>query len=766
MQNDFHKTFGEIFNDDIAALRKQLLDVQHLQADREESEDWVSSLRFLDISHLPDLQKERQRQDRVEAANLDANLETANDPFFDRPVCTTEIPVTKRRDDDGRVDYVAVSWKWTRPPAENPYSNEDPPIFHYSIKRPGRSAHQSAFPNHYMERVVQFAQSLGITRLWIDKECIYQRPGDDESSPNDKELGVQIMDVVYGDSSASVGLLTTSLKHQHEVDILSSLLKRSLFIDPQDKDAPKLRPEVSIIAVQMLILLVLSDPRWSRGWIFQEDHLASHRMTLLIPYDESLQKGHHYDFGNIPGELQVNLAAFRQAVTMFCLACPEDGMRWPNSEILGKTKQYNIWNRRVYSNNASRSNTSPMHLWSDSADSHHGGAKLNDAKKYSNVSHYPTTTNSVLDDICNRSLEHEEDRIAILANALKFSRRLNIGHESPLIEPGRYSLSVALLTLIVINGEILMNAPWEQGHLDFPSEHNIMQHTLQSYIQSCQHLFNAPGLRLQQTFIDRCRFKPPTITPRGLVTKGFLFNLSRPSNSTRLRLTDQDREALSQTVRSRGTRNRKLDNIAHKALGMLIAKLNNMYLGSRLAAYIQHHLHLDLHPPSPTSASPTTPYVLDMLSALYQALLDDRQLCLGRLASSPPDAEPTAIFIEPAPNGWTTGDCLNPETEISTKIFTSWDSGRNAYDKERLASLEVAIFDGRHEKREWDAETCSLRSFGWVNGVWDVRGESIETYNFPLAGITPDPQSDSRKRKRGEEEFGLDARGGGNDENG
>jgi hypothetical protein len=641
MQNDLHKTFGEIFDDDISAFRKQLLGVQHEQASREDSEEWVSSLRFLDISHLPDLQKEKERQYFRRARTRALGCPTVN-----RRVSTTEIPVTERRDDDGRADYIAVSWKWTRPPNESPYFSDTSPILRYSIRRPDETSHQSAFPNHYMDRVVLFAQSLKIKKLWIDKECIYQRPGDEESSPNDKGLGVQIMDVVYGDSAASVGLLTTALKYQHEIDILARLLKRSLFVDPQNEQSPKLKSDVSIPTVQMLILLVLSDPRWSRGWIFQEDHLASYGMTLLIPYSESLQTGSHYDFGKIPGELQVNLAAFRQAVTMFCLACNEDELRWPNSEILGKVKQYNIWNRKIYGNDANGSNASSIRLWNDPGENQDLGEPLNTTNKYSNVSLYPTTTNSVLDDICNRSAEHEEDRIALLANALKLSKRLDISQESPLVEPGKYSLSAALLALIIMNGEISMNVPWDQSD-DIPTEKTIMQHTLQSYLRSCQYQFNAPNFRLQQSFIDRCRFKPSTLTTRGLETQGFLFTLLPREASNAFRLTKVDRSVLCRPVASQQSRHRKLGTRAHQALRDLIAKLDNP--SSRLGAYIRAHLDLDLHP---ENAVASTPYVLDMLSAIYQALLDDRELRLARLASAPADSEPTAIFIEPAPDGW------------------------------------------------------------------------------------------------------------------
>ncbi|KAL1794856.1 hypothetical protein ACET3X_006672 [Alternaria dauci] len=442
MINDLNKTFGEIFDGDISAFRKQLLEIQHIQADRQKAEEWVSNLRFLDISKVPDLELEREKQYR--------RFALAQSP--DRIVPSHKIPVTKPEEDDGNTPYIAVSWKWTELKHEVLYNEPDPPVFNYQIKRPGAKFHKSSFPDHYMDRVIRFAQSINVSKLWIDKECIYQRPGDERMWPDDKQHGVQIMDEVYGDSDFSVGLLTVELAHQHEIDLLSKLLQGHLFVDPENKETPELKPEVDITAVQMLILRVLSDPRWSRGWIFQEDHLASDRMTLLIPCPKDISVDCDYDFGDIAGELQINLKDLRQNVTLFYLACPREQQRWPNTKIIGKLKQYNLCNR-IY---VSPEGEHPLYTQSDGVYGDTGGSETTRRRSESRVLAFLNTTNSVLDDICNRSLENEEDRIAILANALRFTKRINIARGSPIHGSGKYSLSVALLALVLMNGEILM----------------------------------------------------------------------------------------------------------------------------------------------------------------------------------------------------------------------------------------------------------------------------------------------------------------------
>lgn len=756
MKNDLHRTFGEIFKDDIEAFRSQLLQIQKHKGDRKKSEKWVSNLRFLNISKVPDLQAEKAKQE------LRFSQEEAKDPFFKRTVPLCEIPITEREEDNGDR-YIAVSWKWPQAHSQYACDNLEPPVFRYQIKRPGQKPHPSSFPNHYMDRVVRFAQSAKVKRLWIDRECIYQMQGDDQE---DKELGVQIMDVVYGDSYHSVGLLTVELLDQHEIDLLSDLLAKSLFTDSRDTENPQLQPGTDISAVQILILRILSDPRWSRGWIFQEDHLASERMILLVPCSEQLNKGDKYPFGNIPGEIKIKLKDFRQAVTMFCLASADNQRRWPNSEILEKVKQYNIYNKRIYS--VSSGSQGPQHIqsWEDVKGDDGAAGKLNTQSSYSKISSYPTTTTSVLEDILSRCLEQESDRIAILANALKCTKRLNTREGSPLVEHGAFSLSAALLTIILMNGEILANTP-ECQNGQFPSEADLMGHTLQSYLSACQFFFTAPSLKLQQSFIDRCRFISPTITRRGIETKGFLFTLlpdrqldNQEFQSDLLRLTDADREALSPVVPRRGGWNRKLDDTACRALEILIKKLEGLWPGSKLASHMRRHIELDENPPRGREPypNPSTPYVLDGMSALYQALRDDREICLARLASAPQDSEPLGMFMKPEPHGWKTKlplDSSLGEEQKMVNIFTSWDSGLHQYDKERLVSLEVGIWDAQGVRQNWDPRSCFMKSYGWVNGIWAVHGQEMHKYVFPLPGITkePDPKVREesvgvRKRKR------------------
>ena len=342
MKHDLGLTFGEIFDGDFDAFRNQLQDIQQFRKGRQESEKWVQNLRFLDVSKVPDLEhldQEPSRKRKRVAGNRKGLGQRTDSGVRSSAV----IPIVTR--ELGTAPYIAVSWRW--PTEQQPPNHNGRSSFDYRIRRPGSNQKllKSAFSDHYLERVIKFAHKYDIENIWIDTESIYQREGDQKQYPNDQQLGVQIMDVVYSQSTFSLALLQTSLTRQSELDLLSNLLTRSVFVDENDKDNPELKPEFDPLMLQKLILKILSDDRWSRGWIFQEDHLSSDRMTLLIPHAEHLNKDAYRDM--IPGELEIDLARFRQAVTMFCLASPEPDSK-AIREILAKVKQYNIWNKRVY----------------------------------------------------------------------------------------------------------------------------------------------------------------------------------------------------------------------------------------------------------------------------------------------------------------------------------------------------------------------------------------------------------------------------------
>jgi hypothetical protein len=715
MKSDLHRTFGEIFNDDISAFRNQLVEIQRYRTDRDESIEWARRLRFLDISGVPDLDAliEERKSSRPYHRELGYYMEL---PPSRRPKLS--IPIVEEDDDDDEPPiYLAVSWKWLNRADSVSDCWGVRQSFRYYIQRPGSSAHVSSFPDRYMDRVIRVAQSHGITKIWIDIECIYQKDGDEAAYPRDRELGVQVMDLVYEDAKLGIGLTTTELLDQEEVDMLAGLLSGDIFVGGNTKSRD-LKPDVDVVKVQLLILRILSDPRWSRAWIFQEDHLSDYRMILLIPHAEELDKCKTYDFGNVLGELQVKVHRFRECVTAFCLAQRDLRRgwstsigRWPSSEMLQKAKRYRTFNS-------------------------------------TDLEEYPTTTYSVLSDICGRSIEKEQDRIAILANALRFPARLDISETSPLVKLEKYSLSATLFALILINGEIIK----------VRDNDTILRHTLQSYTEWNEYRIKASHLRKPQSFVDRCRFRSPTITKHGLETQGWIFRLFFTTGDESTRAQDKQASCieLSQTERAAFKRLRDdeasqarasrsiLNTLEQEVMVTVIFRLDSRWPGCRLANLLCRSLSVDREPPPQGQENPATTKILKMMCAVVQALIENSEVRLACLHSQPEHSPPSAMFVSPQ-YGF---------TPSRGHVFTSWDNPTNAHRQERLASLEVAAHDPeRNYDIRW-SEGDVLKNCSWVNGVWDARGEPLETYVFPYMDCNEGDGPRGTKRKRNE---GLDS---------
>src|SRR2546423_5680856 len=62
---------------------------------------------------------------------------------------------------------------------------------------------------------MKFAALPGYSLIWIDKECIMQ------DDPQDKELGIQSMDLVYERAPLCVALLDYTIETQEQLNLLA-----------------------------------------------------------------------------------------------------------------------------------------------------------------------------------------------------------------------------------------------------------------------------------------------------------------------------------------------------------------------------------------------------------------------------------------------------------------------------------------------------------------------------------------------------------------
>ncbi|KAI1274061.1 hypothetical protein F5Y07DRAFT_374352 [Xylaria sp. FL0933] len=123
----------------------------------------------------------------------------------------------------------------------------------------------------------------------------------------------------------------------------------------------------------------------------------------------------------------------------------------------------------------------------------------------------------IIADIEKRNLESPVDRIPIIANCCEYSVRID---GTKLTERG-HSMSLAILVLFLLNGEILYNGPHNEGR---GSASNKITDFLQA--QAFDRYLppqSAPG----PTYNKSCRFVDVQLTGVGIQTVGHLWKLGR-----------------------------------------------------------------------------------------------------------------------------------------------------------------------------------------------------------------------------------------------
>lgn len=112
-------------------------------------------------------------------------------------------------------------------------------------------------------------------------------------------------------------------------------------------------------------------------------------------------------------------------------------------------------------------------------------------------------------DLCRRSTSIQSDTLAMMANCCGYSMRLNT---EDLKGANILSLSLAMLALFVLNGEILSyNSEYRAGTvLDFVKMHAFRGRGL-------------PPVKHELTFLKRCRLSKVKLCGEGVSTTGYLW---------------------------------------------------------------------------------------------------------------------------------------------------------------------------------------------------------------------------------------------------
>lgn len=376
-------------------------------------------------------------------------------------------------------DYVALSYTWCESHYETDHS-----VGGYKVQQTNSSQFEkSPVRDSVFRRTMAYMDSISVRYLWIDQHCTEQEEGEE------KEIGMNAMDRVYSLSQRPVALLYRSIETLAELNVLKKILTGSLVEESgwRFQLSSNASQDEALGAIELL-KYITSDTWFSRGWIFQENYRAGIEMTLLMPHSSKLNKSKPIKLlGSLDGELCITSVDLHEGATKLCLAYqssqPPRATPYedPCDEILARAAKYTVLLQN-----------SPQ-----------GALK--------------SMTPTILSDLGRRKLTKNWDLLAIAANCCQYSIRL----DSVKLKEKKHSLSLSILALCLLNGEVLWNHPRDGHNAPSTKKLNIAQLLEKQFFDGIR----SPSPRKSLTFNKGCRFDKVKLTEEGIETRGHLWKL-------------------------------------------------------------------------------------------------------------------------------------------------------------------------------------------------------------------------------------------------
>ncbi|KAI0973791.1 hypothetical protein F4678DRAFT_486960 [Xylaria arbuscula] len=534
--------------------------------------------------------------------------------------------------------YIALSYTW------NPSDHEDETSGGYFVEARYRSnCWRSSVRNCVFERITKYMLVEGVTLLWIDRHSIPQKISN-PATHRQKIAGLQCMDKVYERSEHPVALLGRPLASSYELTLLRKVMSGSFVKESHSAGGFQLsqedRDQDATDALELLFAIT-SDLWWQRAWTFQENYKAGKNMTLLIQHPECcerLKEGYRI-FGEVSGELCINSVLFSEKATKFCLAFGRYQILLDNSQ--------------------------PM-------------------------------TPTIIQDVEKREVSKVWDRLAIIGNCCSYPVRMDIER----LQQNRKSLSLSLLIMWLLNGELLINNS---------DEHSALDLNISGFLE--RYSFDKMSSPLEQhslTFNKGSRFIGVKLVDSGILTKGYIWELGR------IIRTIEFNNEIPWIQKPQGQGVLKL--FEHRCLTKLSQELKALHECESLARYITTYLYNDAH------GSPDffygENYMGMMMVELSEAVRNGKDLRLGKLRGS---NDFMAVFV------WEGDD--EPGFVFTSSRPKSDFEGYGFHDTDRHVSLEVDIRPGSGH-----IEGSPLHLYikqRWVSGVCFFVRCSPEQVIFP-----------------------------------
>ena len=407
------------------SLKEQILDIQRFRSRRYEAHVWAAKLRFLKVgsnggipavgdTSSPNISEDSANQETVDQGRAslgsvdgenDSSADSVSKSSTEEPCLCDLIPPFQKGYEYPSLEltsadllagcrhYVAVSYCWSTSEERQAETGKT-----YTIET-AQGPRANKAPSAILDRAIAYAAEYGLGLIWIDQECI------DQDDRDDKENGIQSMDLVYERATHPVGLLKHHIDSQAHLDVME-LLAQGAPCRLEHFDA------------MVEVLEILRDDRWfSRTWCLQEATSAGGDMDLLLPCDRHLLKIQDTALGNSEDAIEFTIFAL-QTSTAWALGCLEDNIHEMDEEMAARWRKVAEHLDELYP-----------------ASSPPGRVPCNAAQ--------------ALFHMAGRRNSRIADRVAILSNMCNYKVKLDTRQ----LESDLYSLSVCCLTLSLLNGD-------------------------------------------------------------------------------------------------------------------------------------------------------------------------------------------------------------------------------------------------------------------------------------------------------------------------
>ncbi|PHH93382.1 hypothetical protein CDD83_3695 [Cordyceps sp. RAO-2017] len=591
--------------------------------------------------------------------------------------------------------YVALSYTWRPSPLETDVGTGG----HRVEARDSGRPEPSPVRDGVLLRARRLMESLCVSHLWIDQHCIRQ---DDAAQ---KELGMQVMDRVYSLSDHPAALLARPVGSEAEMRLLTAILAGRLV--RRADDGYRLSRGTTLDRAREAVELlraVTSDAWFSRGWTFQENYRGGTKMLLLMPHARGLEHlKPHGLMRELDGELCIQSTRFHGEATKLCLAYqahrpPAAGIR-SCDDVIARAGRYQVLLQSPGGQPAPRSMS-------------------------------PTV---IADVVGARELGAGWDRLPIIANCCQYSTRL----DARALQARGRSLSVAILALYLLNGEILFNGP---GGVD-------VRAARAAAVADFLKMHSYHGLRSPEpgnllTFNKGCRFADVELTEAGVRTKGHLWRLQRPM-PTRCLTEDSDcswqadsDRVLTESSDSSSQCDRMLDPYELELLSRLVDQLHGTTRRDRfLAGRLKRFLHWAHSTGRHAALTFSQQWQVKTARYVAAAIGEGKPLRTARLLSDGPTAG-CAVFVSEDGEAtgvtrWTRSAATSASGSApgqSEIVFTAYEEAVDFNDVDRHVSMVVESPDlgsphGRHLPR--------LITNRWILGLCFFDGCPRQDVVFP-----------------------------------